>query len=150
MNQIIEQIKKIKGVVTVETYGDKLAVVTFEPEVKPFKYKLHLHFEDGSCRVFNSDQFKISPKPEVEPELIKGEVYAIEYLNSNLTLFRFKKLSKKSTFDYMVVSARSILFDVNEFFEKVDGIIIKASDCTYRKATASEIELLESKERENK
>lgn len=65
MKPIIEQIREIKGVVTVEKAGDGMAVVVFEAPSKEPK----------------------SLKPE---ELVDGEIYADRYSEKYCNIFRFR------------------------------------------------------------
>lgn len=82
MKQVIEQIKKLSGVKLVESAGENMAVVVFEPET-----------QDWIANVFKALNF-IEPPQYLKPEeLVKGEIYADEY-DGEVFVFRFKKIRK--------------------------------------------------------
>lgn len=79
MKKLIEQIKQMKGVVTVEPAGEDMAVVVFEPK------------DERKLREWLKEMMEKEPLTLKPEELVEGEIYVAEGVDYRAeSIFRYK------------------------------------------------------------
>jgi len=93
MKNVIEQIRKIKGVVTVEKAGENMAVVVFEPKPKDNGWHVSKIFIDDLKPMSEETAKKLldvfKPKSLTPEELVDGRIYVDQYSKDWCNIFRF-------------------------------------------------------------
>jgi len=96
MKNVIEQIRKIKGVVTVEKAGENMAVVVFEPKPKDNGWHVSKIFIDDLKPMTEETAKKLlgvfKPKSLTPEELVDGRIYVDE---ANGRIVRFNKIKNE-------------------------------------------------------